>query len=72
MSDRICMRPECQTTAGCMCQTYFPVAPLIIPSPRTMPVNLPFPTFGVTIAIMDVNGNITIKTDQPTPDAGNT
>lgn len=36
-------------------------------SPRTMPVNVPFSTFGVTIVTMDRDGNITIKVDQTGP-----
>jgi len=32
-----------------------------------MPVNLPFSNFGVTVAVMDSNGNVTIKVDQPSP-----
>jgi hypothetical protein len=63
----VCMRPECQTTAGCQCRPWYPVIGPI-PSPRTMPVSLPFSSFGVTIAIMDSDGNLTIKVDQPTPD----
>lgn len=38
------------------------------PSPRVLPVNLPFSTFGVTIAVMDRDGNLTIKVDQPEDD----
>jgi hypothetical protein len=39
-----------------------------IPSPRTMPVNLPFPDYGVTIATLDKDGNVTIKVNQPVPE----
>ena len=35
--------------------------------PRTMPVNVPFSIFGVTIVTMDRDGNITIKLDQTEP-----
>lgn len=35
-----------------------------IPSPRTMPVNIPFSLFGITIVTMDRDGNVTIKLDQ--------
>ena len=35
-----------------------------IPSPRTMPVNIPFSNFGVTVVTMDRDGNVTIKLDQ--------
>jgi hypothetical protein len=48
-------------------QTLTPV--LSIPSPRVMPVNLPFPFSGsFTVAVMDSSGNVTIKTDHfPNP-----
>jgi hypothetical protein len=39
------------------------------PSPRVLPVNLPISNFGVTIAILDGDGNLTIKIDQPRPEA---
>lgn len=35
--------------------------------PRTMPVNVPFSTFGVTVVTMDRDGNVTIKVDQVPP-----
>lgn len=39
-----------------------------IPSPRTMPVNMPFPEFGeVTIAMLDRDGNVTILKDRKKP-----
>lgn len=38
-------------------------------SPRVLPVNLPISSFGVTIAILDGDGNLTIKIDQPRPDS---
>jgi hypothetical protein len=34
------------------------------PSPRTLPVNIPFPTMGVTVVTMDKDGNVSIKVDQ--------
>lgn len=37
------------------------------PAPRTMPVNIPLPTIGVTIVTVDRNGNMTIKVDQVAP-----
>jgi hypothetical protein len=60
----LCMNPMCQTSAGCKCT---PVAPFMVQSPRTMPVNMPIPTFGVTIAILDSDLNLTIKSGQPRP-----
>jgi hypothetical protein len=39
-------------------------------SPRTLPVMMPFSSFGVTIAILDSDGNLTIKVDQPKPESG--
>lgn len=63
----VCTRPECQTTAGCKCCQ--PYVPFTIPPRHSMPVNLPVPFMGmVTIAIMDSDGNTTIKVDQPRPE----
>jgi hypothetical protein len=42
--------------------------PFNIPSPRHLPVNVPFSTFGVTVVTMDRDGNITIKLDQVIPE----
>lgn len=43
--------------------------PITIPPRHSMPVNLPVPFSGmVTIAIMDHDGNLTIKVDQPRPE----
>jgi hypothetical protein len=44
-----------------------PFAPMVlssIPSPRTMHVEVPFSTMGVTVVTMDRDGNVTIKVDQ--------
>jgi hypothetical protein len=41
-----------------------------IPSPRTLPVNIPFSNIGITIVTLDGHGNVTIKVDQPFPEAG--
>lgn len=46
-------------------QVWSPPGALAIPSPRTLPVNLPFSNFGVTVAVLDQYGNLTIKVDQP-------
>lgn len=46
----------------------WPFAPSSItptPSLRVLPVNMPFSNFGVTIAVLDRDGNLTIKVDQP-------
>lgn len=45
-----------------------PVAFPPTPSPRVLPVNLPFPSFGVTVAVLDRDGNLTIKVDQLQPE----
>lgn len=37
------------------------------PSPRTMPVNIPFSHIGITVVTLDGYGNISIKVDQPHP-----
>lgn len=37
------------------------------PSPRVLAVNMPISNFGVTIAVLDGDGNLTIKMDQPRP-----
>lgn len=37
------------------------------PSPRFMPVNIPFSLFGITIVTLDGYGNVSIKVDQPYP-----
>ena len=39
-----------------------------LPSPRTMLVNMPLPSMGVTIAVLDTQGNVTINVDQPLPE----
>lgn len=41
------------------------VWPFIVPSPRTMTVTLPFSERGVTVAVMDQDGNLSIKVNQP-------
>lgn len=37
------------------------------PSPRFLPVNIPFSIMGKTVVTMDRDGNVTIKVDQPEP-----
>lgn len=46
--------------------------PAIPPPPpvRTVPVNMPIPNMGVTIATLDTLGNVTIKVDQPSHSGG--
>lgn len=44
-----------------------PPAPVMfpsVPSPRFLPVNMPIPTMGFTIAVMDSSGNVILKTEQ--------
>ena len=53
--------PGCQCMA---CQIPMPMFPAPV-SPRTLPVNVPISTFGVTVVVLDGEGNLTIKTDQP-------
>jgi hypothetical protein len=50
----------------------WPAAPFIATTiqPRVMPVNVPFSTFGVTVVVMDRDGNITVKVDQIAADTG--
>jgi hypothetical protein len=38
-----------------------------VPSPRFLPVNIPFPMIGITVVTLDGNGNVTIKVNQPCP-----
>lgn len=47
-------------------QPAYPILPST-PSPRYLPVNVPFSNFGITTVTMDRDGNVTIKTDQPYP-----
>lgn len=47
---------------SCKCANT-PAQPFSIPSPRFLPVNVPLPTFGFTILVMDIYGNVTMKTD---------
>lgn len=59
----LCTAPGCQTTAGCRCQPSTFMSPAL---PRFLPVNLPFPMWGrFTVAVMDEDGNVVIKTNQP-------
>lgn len=63
-----CLNYPCQrTTAGCAICDRAPVmqAPFSIPSPRILPVNIPFSNFGITVVTMDRDGNTTIKVEQP-------
>lgn len=63
----ICTSPECQTTAGCQCRKPWPT--FHIASRQSLAVYLPVPYQGMaTIAVMDCDGNLRIKTDQPMPD----
>jgi len=66
--------PCLRTSAGCpVCDptpaTHFPTPFMILASPRTMPVNIPFSHVGITIVTLDGYGNVTIKVDQPYPPA---
>lgn len=45
----------------------FPVSISPTPSPRFLPVNIPFSLLGITIVTLDGYGNVTIKVDQPYP-----
>lgn len=38
------------------------------PQPKTRTVSLPVSSFGVTVVIMDSDGNMKVRVDQPTPD----
>lgn len=51
-------------------QLPLPIQPIQIPSPRYLPVNVPFSNFGTTVVTMDRYGNITIKVDQPDAPSG--
>lgn len=70
----VCSKFPCSmnmTSGHCM-DAYCPMktAPLAltpIPSPRYLPVNIPFSLFGITVVTMDNHGNVTIKMDQPFP-----
>lgn len=46
---------------ACDCQKTFTVGDVS----RFMPAYLPFPSMGVTVATLDIGGNLTIKVDQP-------
>lgn len=37
------------------------------PSPRYLPVNIPFSLFGITVVTLDGHGNVEIKVEQPHP-----
>jgi hypothetical protein len=52
-----------------LCGPNWPIHIAPTPSPRVLPVNMPISNFGVTIAILDGDGNLTIKIDQPAPPA---
>lgn len=67
----ICPRHPCSAyTGGCAdpnCPQHgynWPVAPISFPSPRVVPVYMQLPSIGFTIAVMDRDGNVIIKTDQ--------
>lgn len=66
-----CAKFPCGATMSGGCQDIYcpmkPSFPLSIapnPSPRFLPVNIPFSIFGVTVVTMDRDGNVTIKVDQ--------
>lgn len=75
----MCARIDCGWTgqtciAGNCPQSYSPGLPYPVqtylpptPSPRYLPVNIPFSTIGITIVTLDTEGNITIKVGQPYP-----
>lgn len=49
---------------------YLPPAPTVYwpAPPRCLMVNVPLPQFGqVTVVVVDGDGNVTIKVDQPRP-----
>lgn len=67
-----CARIDCGWTGmSCMAQNCPQNPPIFTlqptPSPRTMPVNIPFSLFGITVVTLDGHGNVTIKVDQPYP-----
>ncbi len=72
----LCSKYPCamNSTSGHCYDTYCPmkaafpgtIAPT--PSPRFLPVNIPFSLFGITIVTLDGYGNVNIKVDQPYPD----
>lgn len=51
----------------CPMKATFPGTIAPSPSPRFLPVNVPFSNFGITKVTMDRDGNVTIKVDQPFP-----
>jgi hypothetical protein len=56
---------NCPSNPGGAFNPPFALSPT--PSPRTMPVNIPFSLIGITIVTLDGYGNVTIKVDQPYP-----
>lgn len=48
-------------------QEFYPSVSISLPHPRFVPVNMQMPQFGVTIATLDKDGNLTVKVDQPVP-----
>jgi hypothetical protein len=72
--NRICAKFPCNMnmTSGYCADPYCPMksAPLVVaptPSPRFLPVNIPFSMFGITVVTLDGHGNVEIKVDQPFP-----
>lgn len=73
-----CARIDCgwtgQTCIAVNCpQSYNPGSPFHnfippTPSPRFLPVNIPFSLFGITVVTLDGHGNVEIKVDQPYPE----
>jgi hypothetical protein len=53
----------------CPMKNAFPTHLPPIPSPRYLPVNIPFSLFGITIVTLDGYGNVIIKVDQPYPES---
>jgi hypothetical protein len=53
--------------AYCPMKAAFPAQLPATPSPRYLPVNIPFSLFGITIVTLDGYGNVIIKVDQPYP-----
>lgn len=64
-----CTKQNCPQNMGGIFNPPFTLSPT--PSPRTMPVNVPFSLIGITIVTLDGFGNVTIKVDQPHPPSDN-
>lgn len=55
----------------CPMKAAFPLIPPN-PSPRYLPVNIPFSNIGITVVTLDGYGNVQIKVDEPYPAAVST